>query len=88
MAHLKHGRRKTPCFVICFRLLLVRHGHQQKAGTQSTEHKSEDVTDQSRVAGTSARRVDEYASGSAVLDSSCCVSAFARKSWPSALLLH
>jgi hypothetical protein len=62
VAHLKHGRRKTPCFIICFRLLLVRHGHQQKAGKQSTEHKSEDVTDQSHVAGTSARRVDEGAS--------------------------
>ena len=35
---------------------------------QVEDHKSEDVTDQSRVAGTSARRVDEQASASAVLD--------------------
>jgi hypothetical protein len=59
-------------------------GINKKAGTPSTEHKSEDVTDQSCVAGTSARRVDECASGSAELDGSCGVSAFARKSWPSA----
>jgi hypothetical protein len=31
VAHLKHGRTQNSCFVICLRLLLVRHQSQQKS---------------------------------------------------------